>query len=59
MSKKRGNKKGKNLDEDFEENVSIISEKEKQTSKPTKNKASKKGKKGKDNSSDDDDVDQG
>lgn len=47
MSKKRGNKKGKNLDDDFEETPSITNAKDDLTSKSTKNKPAKKGKKGK------------
>ncbi|XP_072391227.1 ATP-binding cassette sub-family F member 1 [Diabrotica undecimpunctata] len=59
MSKKRGAKKGKNLDEDFEDTSSIISEKEKTNSKAPKNKTTKKGKKGKDDWSDDEEIEQG
>ncbi|CAG9838016.1 unnamed protein product [Diabrotica balteata] len=59
MSKKRGAKKGKNLDEDFEESSSIISEKEKTNSKTPKTKTTKKGKKGKDDWSDDEEIEQG
>ncbi|KAI2474148.1 ATP-binding cassette sub-family F member 1 [Diabrotica virgifera virgifera] len=59
MSKKRGAKKGKNLDDDFEETSSIISEKEKINSKTPKNKTTKKGKKGKDDWSDDEEIEQG
>lgn len=47
MSKKRGTKKGKNLDDDFEDTTSITSEKDNLTSKPAKGKPAKKGKKGK------------
>ncbi|XP_057669894.1 ATP-binding cassette sub-family F member 1 [Diorhabda carinulata] len=47
MSKKRGNKKSKDLDEDFEETSSIISDKA--SAKLNKHKTTKKGKKGKDN----------
>lgn len=46
MSKKRGNK-GKNVDDDFEETVSVTSDKDNLTSKPAKGKPSKKGKKSK------------
>lgn len=58
MSKKRGNKKGKNVDDDFEDTTSITSEKDNLTSKPAKGKTVKKGKKGKkDDDWSDNDVD--
>ncbi|KAJ8918959.1 hypothetical protein NQ315_016861 [Exocentrus adspersus] len=47
MSKKRANKKGKNLDDDFEETASIDSDMNNINSKSSKSKAPKKGKKGK------------
>lgn len=56
MSKKRVNKKGKDIDDDFEETSSIISEKA--SAKVNKNKTAKKGKKGKDHWSGDEDNDQ-
>ncbi|XP_018564762.1 ATP-binding cassette sub-family F member 1 [Anoplophora glabripennis] len=47
MSKKRGNKKGKNLDDDFEENLSVENDTNNINSKSNKTKPVKKGKKGK------------
>lgn len=47
MSKKRGNKKGKNIDDEFEDTQGLTSEKDNLTSKPAKGKTAKKGKKGK------------
>lgn len=56
MSKKRGNKKGKNADDDFEDSTSLTSEKDNLTSKPAKGKPAKKGKKGKKDDWSDDDL---
>lgn len=56
MSKKRGNKKGKNADDDFEDTQSLTSEKDNLTSKPAKGKSTKKGKKGKKDDWSDDEV---
>lgn len=55
MSKKRGNKKGKNADDDFEDTQSLSSEKD-LTSKPAKGKPPKKGKKGKKDDWSDDEI---
>lgn len=56
MSKKRGGKKGKNADDDFEETQSLTSEKDNLTSKPAKGKSAKKGKKGKQDDWSDDEI---
>lgn len=47
MSKKRGNKKGKNADDDFEDNLSVDNDVNNVNTKSSKTKPSKKGKKGK------------
>ncbi|KAG5890013.1 hypothetical protein JTB14_012635 [Gonioctena quinquepunctata] len=60
MSKKRGNKKGKNNDDDFPEDTpSITSNEENPTSKAPKSKASKKGKRAKEDWSEDENVEKG
>lgn len=47
MSKKRGNKKGKNVDDDFEDNLSVDNDVNNISTKSSKTKPPKKGKKGK------------
>ncbi|XP_074038690.1 ATP-binding cassette sub-family F member 1 [Leptinotarsa decemlineata] len=59
MSKKRGNKKGKNVEDDFGEEAPSVSNNKENTLKTSKSKASKKGKRGKNDWSDEETAEKG